>query len=97
MVLKIGFNQCFPRNTATFSFIFPTGTLEYLPPDSSPTLAEQKSALSLHANTSKVSKVSKHGAYRPQKLRGLLGTVRRGYGGGGEGDYIPIATLSPPE
>ena len=21
----------------------------------------------------------------------------RGYGGGGEGDYIPIATLSPPE
>ena len=21
----------------------------------------------------------------------------RGYGGGGEGEYIPIATLSPPE
>ena len=40
---------------------------------------------------------SKHGAYRPQKPYGLLGT---GYGGmevGGEGDYIPVATLSLPE
>ena len=38
--------------------------------------------------------VSKPGAY------GLLGTGRRGERGmevGGEGDYIPIATLSPPE
>ena len=38
---------------------------------------------------------------RPQKQYGLLGTGRRwGEGGmevGGEGDYIPIATLSPPE
>ena len=37
-----------------------------------------------------------------RNLLGLLGTGRReerGYGGwgGGEGDYIPIATLSPPE
>ena len=27
----------------------------------------------------------------------LLGTGRRGYGGVEEGDYIPMATLSPPE
>ena len=44
-----------------------------------------------------VNYLSKHGAYRPQKLLGLLGKGGRGYGGGGEGDYIPIATLSPPE
>ena len=30
-----------------------------------------------------------------QKQYGLLGTGRKG--GGGEGDNIPIATLSPPE
>ena len=30
-------------------------------------------------------------ALRPQRRVGLLGT------GGGRGDYIPIATLSPPE
>ena len=44
--------------------------------------------------------VSKHGAERPQKPYGLLRTGRRGGGGmevRGEGDYIPIATLSPPE
>ena len=44
--------------------------------------------------------VSKHGAQRPQKPYVLLVTGRRGEGGmevGGEGDYIPIATLSPPE
>ena len=38
--------------------------------------------------------LSKHGAKRPQKPQGLLGTGRRGEGGmevGGEGDYIPIA------
>ena len=28
---------------------------------------------------------------------GEKGGVCRGGGGGGEGDYIPIATLSPPE
>ena len=45
------------------------------------------------------TKVSKHGAYRPQKLYSLLGTGRRGEGvwRWGEGDYIPIATPSPPE
>ena len=50
-------------------------------------------------------KVSKHGALRPQKPQGLLGTGRRGGGGmevegmevEEEGDYIPIATLSPSE
>ena len=46
----------------------------------------------------KINKVSKHGAYGPQKPQGLLGTGRRGgrgYGGGGgggggrgRGDYI---------
>ena len=44
--------------------------------------------------------VSEHSAERPQKLYGLLGRGRRGGGGmavGEEGDYIPIATLSPPE
>ena len=44
--------------------------------------------------------VSKHGAKHPQKSQGLLGTGRRGgrgYGGGEEGDYIPVTTLSPPE
>ena len=44
--------------------------------------------------------VNKHGDYRPQKPYGLLGTGKRGEGDvevGGEGDYIPIATLSPPE
>ena len=45
--------------------------------------------------------VSKHGAKRPQKPYGLLGTGRRrggrGMEVGGEGDYIPIATLSPLE
>ena len=38
--------------------------------------------------------------YVQQKPQGLLGTGRRGEVGmevGGEGDYIPIATLSPPE
>ena len=40
---------------------------------------------------------------RAAKPYGLLGTGRRGGGGGGsmevggEGDYIPITTLSPPE
>ena len=37
---------------------------------------------------------------RQQKPYGLLGTGRKGEGGmevGEEGDYIPIATLSPPE
>ena len=41
--------------------------------------------------------VSKHGAQRPRKPRGLLWTARRrGEGGmevGGEGDYVPIGTL----
>ena len=44
--------------------------------------------------------VSKHGAERPQKLYGLLGTGRRwegGMEGTEEGDYILIATLSPTE
>ena len=44
--------------------------------------------------------VSEHGAERPQKPRGLLGTgIRRerGMEFGEEGDYIPITTLSPPE
>ena len=46
-----------------------------------------------------MSVASKHSAQRPQKPQGLLGT---GEGGGGmeveeEGDYIPIATLSPPD
>ena len=50
--------------------------------------------------TTPVMAVSKHGAEHPQK--GLLGTWERGGGGGGmevgeePGDYIPIATLSPP-
>jgi len=43
---------------------------------------------------------SKHGAYRPQKQQGLLGTGRKGEGGievGEEGNYVSITTLSPPE
>ena len=47
-----------------------------------------------------LASVSKHGAQRPQKPQGLLGTGRRGEGGtevGREGDYTPIATLSPLE
>ena len=47
-----------------------------------------------------ISKVSKHDALHPQKPQGLLGTGRRGEGGmemGEEGEYIPIATLSPSE
>ena len=38
---------------------------------------------------------SKHGAQRPHKPYGLLGTGRWGEGGmeaGGDGDYIPVAT-----
>ena len=44
--------------------------------------------------------VSKHGAERPQKLYGLLGTGRRWEGGMEVGEretVIPITTLSPPE
>ena len=39
-------------------------------------------------------------ALRPQKPQGLLGTGRKGDGDmevGKDGDYIPIATLSPQE
>ena len=39
-------------------------------------------------------------ALRPRRRDDLLGTGRRGEGGmevGIEGDYIPIATLSPPK
>ena len=49
--------------------------------------------------TKTVSKY-KHSAFRPQKPYGLLGTGRmegRRYEVGEEGDFIPIATLSPPE
>ena len=40
---------------------------------------------------------SKHGAQRPHKPYGLLGTGRWGEGGmeaGGEGNYIPITTVT---
>ena len=37
------------------------------------------------AEQSSLLLVSKHGAERPQKPYGLLGTGRRGYGGGGRG------------
>ena len=48
-------------------------------------------------------------SFRPRKPEGSLGRTAQDvhldshtapelwYGGGGEGDYIPIATLSPPE
>ena len=46
--------------------------------------------------------MSKHGTSRPQIPCGVVGTGRRVGGGGGmevggEGDNIPITTLSPPE
>ena len=46
--------------------------------------------------------VSKHGAYMSTETISLIrdgekGVWRRGGGGRGEGDYIPITTLSPPE
>ena len=44
--------------------------------------------------------VSKHGAdnnHSNHKANYGRGEGVGGYGGGGEGDYIPIVTLSPPE